>query len=87
MAEPSRGRGSVVSLSLQEGAAGGRLDAETDRQADAPSWVSGLAGLLGTCAHVCPGGCRREAGAAVARGRVRLCWNCSSVAGCGWGPG
>lgn len=61
-----------MSLSLQEGRQeGGR----TQRQTDAPSWVSGLAGLLGTtCAHVRPGGCRREAGAAVARGRVRLCW-------------
>jgi hypothetical protein len=55
---------------------GGRREAgRRDRQKDAPSWVSGLAGLLGTaCAHVRPGGCRREAGAAVVRGRVRLCW-------------
>lgn len=72
MTEPSRGKGSVVSLSLQEGRQeGGR----TQRQTDTPSWVSGLAELLGTTsAHVRPGGCRREAGAAVARGRVRLCW-------------
>lgn len=60
-----------MSLSLLEGRQkGGR----TQRQTDAPSWVSGLARLLATCAHVRPGGCRREAGAAVSRGRVRLCW-------------
>lgn len=51
----------------------GRTQREEPRRA--PSWVSGLAGLLGTtCAHVRPDGCRQEAEAAVARGRVRLCW-------------
>lgn len=52
---------------------GGRTPREDRRHA--PSWVSGLAWLLGTtCALVRPGECRREARAAVARGRVRLCW-------------
>lgn len=52
-----------MSLSLQEGRQeGGR----TQRQTLRGQW----AGLLGTtCAHVRPGGCRREAGAAVARAR------------------
>lgn len=63
-----------MSLSLQRGnrREGGRRETNRDTQ---PPGVSGLAGLQGaTRAHVRPGECRREAGAAVARGRVRLCW-------------